>query len=179
MAEAAIAAAQAATAALTAAQSKAKKPELPAFDKKNVDLWIQRVEAAYTRSNITLAKDKFAFLEPKFPVDFNSVINEFLFGEATEDKWKEFLKYLKDEYGRTVRQQTNTLLSSHSRSGLRPTQFLVNLQEKTRKVTIDDIHKEILLKSLPSDVQHTLLDKLNSMTAKETAIAADKYFDNE
>ena len=179
VAEAAIAAATAATTALTAAQTKQRKPELPAFDKKNVDLWIKRVEAAYTRSSITLPKDKFAYVESKFPVDYNSVINGFLFGEATAEKWTEFLNYLRSEYGKTTRQQTNILLSSHSRSGLRPTQFLVNLQEKTKKVTIDDIHKEILLKSLPPDVQHTLLDKVDSMTSKEVATAADKYFDSE
>ena len=179
VAEAAIAAATAATTALAAAQSKIKKPDLPAFDKKNVDLWIQRVEAAYTRSSITLPKDKFAFLESKFPVDFNTVINSYLFGEATAEKWTEFLTYLKNEYGRTTRQQTNILLSSHSRSGLRPTQFLVNLQEKTKKVKIDDIHKEILLKSLPADVQHALLDKVDTMSSKEVATAADKYFDSE
>ena len=177
--EAAIAAATAAATALTAAQNKVRKPELPAFDKKNVELWIQRVEAAYTRSSITLPKDKFAFLEPKFPVDFNTVINEFLFGAATAERWTEFLNYLREEYGRTVRQQTNFLLSSHSRSGMRPTQFLVNLQDKTKKVKIDDIHKEIILKSLPADVQHSLLDKLEDMSAKELATAADKYFDKE
>ena len=179
VAEAAIAAATAATNALASAQSRAKKPELPSFDKKNVELWIQRVESAYTRANVTLPKDKFAFLEPKFPVDFNSVINGYLFGDATEDNWRAFLAYLRDEYGRTVRQQTATLLSSHSRSGLRPTQFLVNLKEKTKKVKLDDIHKEILLKSLPSDVQHLLLDKIDSMTASQAAQAADKYFDSE
>ena len=179
VAEAAIAAATAATNALAAAQTKAKKPELPSFDKKNVELWIQRVESAYVRANVTLPKDKFAFLEPKFPVDFNAVINGYLFGEATDDNWRAFINYLRDEYGRTVRQQTATLLSSHSRSGLRPTQFLVNLKEKTKKVKLDDIHKEILLKSLPSDVQHLLLDKIDSMTASQAAQAADKYFDNE
>ena len=40
-----------------------KKPELPAFDKQHVDLWIKRVESAYHREGITLPKDKFAFLE--------------------------------------------------------------------------------------------------------------------
>ena len=177
--EAAIAAATAATVALQAAQAKTKKPELPAFDRKNVDLWIQRVEAAYVRANVTLPKDKFAHLEPKFPVDFNSVINGFLFGEATAEKWTEFIKYLRDEYGKTPRQQTALLLASHSRSGLRPTQFLVNLKEKTNKVTIDHIHREILLKTLPSDVQHSLLDRLDTMTAEDVAKAADKYFDSE
>ena len=179
VAEAAIAAATAATEALTAAQSRSKKPDLPPFDKKNVELWIKRVESAYQRANVTTPKDKFAYLEPKFPVDFNIKVNDFLFGLATEDRWQQFLTYLKDEYGKSKRQQTATLLSSHTRSGLKPTQFLINLKDKTKKVTLDDIHKEILIKSLPSDVQHALVDRFDEMTAEETATAADKYFDNE
>ena len=179
VAEAAIAAATAATQALTAAQSRAKKPELPAFDRKNVELWIKRVEAAYQRSNVTAPKDKFAYLEPKFPVDFNVKINDYLFGTASEERWLAFLEYLKDEFGKSKRQQTAILLSSHTRAGLKPTQFLINLKDKTKKVSLDDIHKEILIKSLPSDVQHALVDKFDDMTAEEAATAADKYFDND
>ena len=179
VAEAAIAAATAATQALTAAQSRAKKPELPPFDKKNVELWVKRVEAAYQRAGVTAPKDKFAFLEPKFPVDFNVKINDYLFGVASEEKWLEFIAYLKDEFGKSRRQQTATLLSSHTRSGLKPTQFLINLKDKTKKVNLDDIYKEILIKSLPADIQHSLVDKFDDMTAEETATAADKYFDNE
>ena len=179
IATAAIEAATAATRALEAAQGRAKKPDLPAFDKKNVELWIKRVESAYTRSNVTLPRDKFAYLEPKFTVDFNTKVNDFLFGAATETRWNEFLEYLREEYGRSVRQQTATLLASHPRSGLRPTQFLVNLKDKTKKVTMDDIYKEILFKSLPSDVQHSLVDKIDDWSAEEAAKACDKYFDNE
>ena len=79
VAEAAIAAATAATQALTAAQSRAKKPDLPPFDKKNIDLWIKRVEAAYQRAGVVTPKDKFAYLEQKFPVDFNITVNDYLF----------------------------------------------------------------------------------------------------
>ena len=179
VAESAIAAATAAARALEAAQNRVKKPELPPFDKKNVDLWIKRVESAYVRASVTQPKDKFAYLEPKFTVDFNPKVNDFLFGDQTAERWTEFLQYLRDEYGRTARQQTATLLSSHPRSGLRPTQFLVNLKDKTKRVTMDDIYKEILFKSLPADVQHSLVDKVDDWTAEETAKACDKFFDNE
>ena len=179
IAEAAINAATAATQALTAAQSRSKKPELPPFDRKNVELWIKRIEAAYQRAGVTLPKDKFAYLEQKFPVDFNVKVNDYLFGDATEERWTSFLAYLKDEYGKSTRQQTATLLSSHPRSGLKPTAFLINLKDKTKKVTVDHIYKEILIKSLPADVQHALVDRFDDMTAEEAATAADKYFDNE
>ena len=179
VAEAAIAAATSATQALAAAQTRAKKPDLPPFDKKNVDIWIQRVEAAYTRAGVTSPRDKFAFLEPKFPVDFNVTINSYLFGTASEVKWNEFLAFLKDEFGKSKRQQTACLLSSHPRSGLKPSQFLINLKDKTKKVTLDDIYKEILIKALPSDVQHSLVDKMDDMSADDLAKASDKFFDNE
>ena len=179
VATAAIEAATAAANALTAAQARAKKPELPPFDKKNVDLWIKRVESAYQRAGVTTPKDKFSFLEPKFPVDFNVKINDYLFGAATAERWAEFIEYLRDEFGKSKRQQAATLLSSHPRSGLKPTQFLINLKDKTKKITLDDIYKEILIKSLPADVQHSLVDKFEDMTADEVATASDKYFDND
>ena len=77
-AAAAVEAANAATAALVAAaglvsqqqqttqQIRVRKPELPEFDAKNVDIWIRRMQAAYNRAGISLPKDKFAFLETKF-----------------------------------------------------------------------------------------------------------------
>ena len=147
--------------------------------KKNVHLWIKRVESAYQRANITLAKDKFAHLEPKFPVDFNITVNDFLFGVASDERWEQFLQFLKDEFGTTTRQQTAILLSSHTRSGLKPSQFLINLKDRVKKVSLDDVFKEILIKTLPNDVQHSLVDRLDTMTAEETAAAADKYFDRE
>ena len=175
----AIQAATSATLALQAMQQRSKKPEFPAFDKKNVELWIKRVESAYLRAGVTLPKEKFAHLEPKFPVDFSAKVNDFLFGADTEERWNEFLTYLKKEYGKTPRQQTATLLSSHPRSGLRPTQFMVSLKDKTNKVTLDEIYKEILFKSIPSEVQHILVDKWDDWTADQAAEAADKFFDSE
>ena len=175
----AIQAANSAALALAAAQNRIKKPELPAFDKKNVDLWLKRVESAYLRAGVTRPSDKFAYLEPKFPVDFNSKVNDYLFGEQSEERWEAFKEYLKKEYGKTPRQQAACILSSHSRSGLRPTQFMVNLKDKTKRVTLDEIYKEILFKSIPADVQHTLVDKWDDYTADEAAEAADKFFDSE
>ena len=49
-------AAEAVTAALAQFQRPApcqvRKPDLPPFDRKNVEVWIQRVEAAYARNNV-------------------------------------------------------------------------------------------------------------------------------
>ena len=57
-----------------------RKPDLPAFDQRHIEVWIQRVEAAYARSSITSPKDKFAFLETKIDINLNPKLNEFLFG---------------------------------------------------------------------------------------------------
>ena len=35
------------------------RPELPPFDRHNVEFWIKRVENAFSRANVTLAPDKF------------------------------------------------------------------------------------------------------------------------
>ena len=177
-AQAVLAAAQALTAASTSISSK-KKPDLPAFDKRHVEIWIKRVEAAFIRSGVTQPQDKFAHLEAKFPVDYNPKINEFLFGDPTAERWTAFIEYLKREYGQTKRQQANTILSPFPRSGARPSQQLASLIEKTNLLTIDDIRKEIIFKGLPADVRHSIVDKLEGMSAAETAELADKYFDRE
>ena len=67
-----------------------RKPELPEFDVKHIDIWIRRTEAAYICAGITLAKEKFAFLESKISVEFDPTINEFLFGDPTEANWTDF-----------------------------------------------------------------------------------------
>ena len=181
-AQAVLAAARALTAASTSFStsfSSKKKPELPAFDKRNVEIWIKRVESAFTRSGVTSPQDKFAHLEPKFPVDYNPKINEFLFGEATEESWNSFIAYLKKEYGQTKRQQVSVMLHPFPRNNLRPSQQLASLVEKTNLLTIDDLRKEIIFKGLPADVKHSIVDKIDQMTASELAEAADKYFDRE
>ena len=163
----------------TASQPRAKRPELPAFDKSNVDIWIHRVEAAYERVGIKEPKERFAYLESKFDVAFNPKINSFLYGPATEEAWKDFLKYLRDEYGETRRQEANRILQPLQRNGLRPTQLLASLVDKTQKVTLDDIRKEKVIAALPSDIQRSIIDKVESLTAEQTAELADRYFDRE
>ena len=46
-------------------------------------------------------------------------------------------------------------------------------------ISLDDIYKEIIFKGLPADVRHSIVDKLDTMSASETASLADKYFDRE
>ena len=88
-----------------------RRPELPAFDSKHIDVWICRIRAAYVRSNITNPKSKFAFLETKFNIDDDPNINAFFAGRQTEETWEEFLEYLQETHGRTTRQQVNSILN--------------------------------------------------------------------
>ena len=119
-----------ATSSATAAQASRKKPDLPKFDPKIIEIWICRIEAAYTRAAITTAAEKFAFLESEFEVGFNPKINEFLYGTASDTKWMEFLDYLRKEYGRTRQQQAASVLDGISRDGRRPTQLLAHINEQ-------------------------------------------------
>ena len=93
-----------ATANATATTWGQIKPELLAFDKQHVDLWIKRVESAYHGEGITIPKDKFAFLESILGVDLSPKINEYLFGDVTEENWTRFLEHLRSEYGRSKAQ---------------------------------------------------------------------------
>ena len=72
-----------------------RKPDLPPFDGKRIDEWLQRVENAYTRASIVSATDKFAFLEGKISVELNPKINEFFNGLATDENWTALKEYLK------------------------------------------------------------------------------------
>ena len=100
-----------------------KKPEIPAFDKQHVDIWIRRMENAYIRAGIRSVREKFAFLENKFAVDMDPVINEYLWSDGTESDWDNFLKYLRKEYGLTRQQKASLFVDGFKRNGLRPSQY--------------------------------------------------------
>ena len=88
----------------------ARKVEVPQFDRSNIEVWIKRVEAAFTRANVTTAKDKFAQMEAKFDVNLDPTINNFLYGNPTDENWKLFLDHLRHLYGRTRKQEAQFLL---------------------------------------------------------------------
>ena len=156
-----------------------RKPDLPAFDRAHIEVWIQRVEAAYARASITSPKDKFAFLENKIDINLNPKLNDFLFGTPTATAWSDFLSYLREEYGTTKRQQAKALLDGIRRDGRRPSQFLAQVVEKTKDITIDDIRKEVVLRDLPAQVCHALAPHVDDSTAEQLAKLADDYFDRE
>ena len=156
-----------------------RKPEIPAFDKKQVDHWIRRTENAFTRALCNTPREKFAFLETKFPVDFNPRINEFLWGDPTEDKWKEFLAYLRSEYGTTKQQRAAVILDGFKRDGRKPSQYVALLEEKTKDIDLNDVRKEMLLREMPTDVQRMLQERFEGLSLRDAAKAADAYFDQE
>ena len=156
-----------------------KKPDLPNFDKKNVDVWIKRVEATYLLSNISEPRDKFAYLQSKFDVSFNPRINTFLYGDATAEAWEAFVDYLREEYGPTIRQRAQRYINDFPRNGLRPSQHLALLQEETKDVTIDDVQKEIVLRGVPAHIRQIMGKSVEQLSANEVAEQADAFFDRE
>ena len=131
----------AAATATTSANNHNKKVELPNFDKKNIHTWIRRVEAAFGRAGVTLAKDKFFFIEAKLDVNLNPKVNEFLCGDSTDETWDAFLEYLQDEYGRTKEQQAALFLKGIPRDSLRPTQHLAKIKDLIKDIELDDLKK--------------------------------------
>ena len=183
--QAAAAAQQAAqaSAALEAATSALrvhkKKPDLPDFDSKNIDIWVKRIEAAYTRAGITSASDKFAYLENKIPVNFNPTIDEYLYGTASDANWTLFIEYLKDEYGLSKQKKASAILDIVKRDGRRPSQHLSRINQLSKDLTMDDLKKETLLRGLPTDIRKIVGPRSKDLTAMETAKLADDYFDKE
>ena len=171
-------AAAAAAAASATVTNTVRKVELPTFDKANIHTWIRRVEAAFGRAGVTLAKDKFFFIEAKIDVNLNPKVNEFLCGESTDAKWDEFLEYLQNEYGRSKEQQAALFLRGIPREGLRPTQHLAKIRDLTKDIKLDDLIKEMILKDLPPNVRQSLAERTD-LSSDDAAKAADHYFDKE
>ena len=174
--EAAIRATQASS---TQSVQTLRKPDLPVFDKKNVEIWIRRVEAAYSRVHCTSPALKFAHLEAKFEVNADPIVDEYLFGEATEESWNSFLDYLRVRYAPTKKDRALTVINGTPREGRTPTQLAAVMKEKAGNVTVDDILKEQLLKQLPPDVFKQLVDRVDKLTFEETAKLADSWFDRD
>ena len=167
-------------AATAAPSSSRRKPEMPPFDAQNINVWIKRLTAAYDRAGVVAAKDKFAFLESTFDISFNPTINNFLFNtNNSDDDWNAFLAYMQLEYGPTIRQKARKLMGDLPRNGLKPSQYLTQLEEEVKDVKIDDIKKEHLLKSIPPRIREILGKAVETKTAKEVAKLADDYFDSQ
>ena len=184
------AAAAAATAAITAMQAnlqamttsvsnagaRRKKPEIPAFNKRHIDIWIRRIESAFEREGVTAPNEKFAHLESKIGVDEDPKISEFLYGAKTETQWREFIDYLKQQYGKTKAQMAGSIIDGTSRDGRKPSQLLAIIKDKAGTVSLDDVMKEMVIRQLPPEVHRTILDASEDLNAEETAKMADRYF---
>ena len=156
-----------------------KRPELPPFDKNNIHIWVQRIEAAYAREEITDPKQKFAFLESVIGVNMGPTINGYMFGAATTETWKSFIDHLLETFGPTKEQRCSTFLDGISRDGRRPSDLLALIRDKGKEVTINDLEKQLVLRGLPPDVRKLLQDKVEDLNATETANLADAHFDKE
>ena len=156
-----------------------RKPEIPAFNKEHIEIWIKRTEHAYTRAGIIAVNDKFAWLETKFPVGTDPKIDEFLYGDATDDNWAAFLAYLRKEYGTSKQQRATVFLDGFKRDGRRPSQYAAALVDKTKDVTIDEIRKEMLPREMPVDIRRMLQECIENCSFDGAAKAADAYFDKE
>ena len=156
-----------------------RKPDLPAFDKTNVEIWIKRVESAYARVNCSNPSLKFAHLEAKFEVNADPIVNGFLFGEATDATWTSFLNYLRTRYGPTKKDRALSVIGGTPREGRTPSQLYAVMKEKAGTVSLDDILKEQLLKQLPQEVFKQIVDRVDKLSCEETATLADSWFNKD
>ena len=162
--------------ALSGLSVSSRKPDLPPFDKSSIDKWIRRVESAYIRSGIVSAVEKFAFIESKFPVDEDPAVDEYLFGDATDENWTAFCNYLKKRYGKTTRQKASAVLEPIQMDGRTPSQYYAKLKQSFDNVTFDDVVKEICLRQLPNDIAQTICKSTENATAKDLMSFADSFF---
>ena len=160
--------------------SLTRKPELPAFDKANIEIWIRRVENAFIRAGITLVKDRFAFLESKIGIDTDPKITEYLFvPDPDEATWTSFVAHLKKRYGRTRRQQVQSLITGTEFDGLQPSAVCALMKEKAGKVTVDDLIKEHIYRRLPVELQRQFAQEYETLTSAELSEIADAFYDKD
>ena len=164
---------------LTVTAAPKKKPDLPAFDSKNILIWIRRVEAAYLRAGVVDPKDKFAWLEGIFQVKLDPQIDAYLYGSNTAQDWADFIAYLKLQYGPTIRQKAQKLMGEVPRHELKPSQWLLQLKEDVKDVEIDHILKEHLLKTIPPRIRKIMGKEVENMSSQEVAKLADDFFDRQ
>ena len=153
-----------------------RKPDLPPFDKNNVEIWVKRVEAAYARVNCTNPSLKFAHLESKFEVNQDPIVDGYLFGPASDNSWTAFLNYLRTRYGPTTRDRALSVINGTPREGRTPSQLVAAMKEKAGAVTLDDILKEQLLKQLPQEVMKQIVDRVDKLSCDKPAKLADAWF---
>ena len=162
---------------LTLSTAPKKKPELPPFDSKNVLIWIRRVEAAYARVGVIEPRDRFAWMESIFQVGLDPQIDSYLYGTNTLQDWEDFIEYLKQQYGPTLRQKAQKLMGEIPRHDLKPSQYLLRLKDDVKDVEIDHILKEHVLKSIPPRIREIMGKEVEGLTAEQVAKQADDFFD--
>ena len=69
------------------------KPDLPQFDKDNINIWIKRAESTYVRAKVKEPKDKFWFFESIIGTKVSAQVNDFMYGMPTDARWREFPAY--------------------------------------------------------------------------------------
>ena len=170
---------RAATSGSATSVQQMKKPTIPAFDPKHIEIWIKRMTAAFDRLSITDPKLKFANLDEKIPADSDPKINEFMWGAPTTARWDEFIAYLRKKHGRTTKTKAVSVIEGTERDGRCPSQLWAVMLDKADDVTLDDILKEQLLRRLSKDIKGHLQDRIKGKTGKQVADMADEYFDEQ
>ena len=109
-------------------------------------------------------------------MDTHPTLNKLFNGESSEAKWEELLEFLRLRYGRTHRQQVQSIINGICRDGHTPLHLLSLIDDHLGQVTIDDVKKKLLFQQLPATVCHAL-GKMDHLTPEEVTVAVDIYFD--
>ena len=134
----------------------------------------------YTEVECILIVGHFLSLDFVIVFLFRCLINNYLFNSNNSDEdWTSFLAYMKQEYGPTIRQKARKLIGDLPRNSMKPSQYMAQLEEEVKDVTLDDVKKEHLLKSIPPRIREIMGKVVETKTAKEIAQMADQYFDNQ
>lgn len=150
----------------------ATERKIPAFWKAEPELWFCRVEAAFSRANISNSLTKFELIIPCLEFDVLKQIAD-LVKNPSATPYEDIKRRLIATYAESESRRIRRLLEGQTIGDDKPSHFLRNLKQLAGTNVSDDVIKSLWMRSLPANTQailiatsHTNLDKLAEVADK-------------
>lgn len=155
---------------IAAAVSTERK--IPVFWKSDPELWFCRIEASFSRANITNTVTKFEIIIPCLEFDVLKQVADIV-KHPSSTPYEDLKKRLIATYAESETRRIQRLLEGKTLGEDKPSHFLRSMRQLAGENVSEDIIKTLWMRSLPSNTQailiatsHTDLDKLAEIADK-------------
>lgn len=146
--------------------------KIPAFWKSDPELWFCRVEASFSRANITNSTTKFEIIIPCLEFDVLRQISDIV-KNPSATPYEDLKKRLIESYAESETRKIQRLLEGKTLGDDKPSHFLRTMQQLAGEKVSNDVIKSLWMRSLPPNTQailiatsHTDLNKLAEVADK-------------